>query len=72
MLHDYGSKLPKNRSLFRTYLWWCPYSYEIKIACSDHFFKLSGNGKQEYFYVAQILAFCYFQVKLYPGTELKV
>ena len=23
MLHDYGSKLPKNRDLFCTYLWWC-------------------------------------------------
>ena len=27
MLHDYGSKLAKNRSLFRTYLCWCPYSF---------------------------------------------
>ena len=24
------SKVPKNKSLFRTCLWWCPYSYEIK------------------------------------------
>ena len=30
MLHDYGNKLPKNRDLFRAYLWWCPYSHYSK------------------------------------------
>ena len=31
MLHDYSSKLPKNRDLFRKYLWWCPYSSNIQM-----------------------------------------
>ena len=60
MLHDYGSKLPKNRDLFRTYLWWCPYSSNIQMPQCFLLFRQPRlinikKGNVSYSYIKEVL-----------------
>ena len=74
MLHDYGSKLPKNRSLFHTYRWWCPYSYSFSevyvllklknIALRKRYKKLSISYTHLKFQYLMAKSFQVFNVKV--------